>query len=57
MPPESSLEMLREAAALGVECRRYLVPQAGHIQAYFDREAVMRAIKFLDEVLADSEPE
>jgi len=40
----------------GVEATLHLVPKAGHLEAFFDDEALNLAIRFLDKQLKPSPP-
>jgi acetyl esterase/lipase len=50
-------EMVAELKQSGVAAKLYVVPNAGHLGAFFDRSAIAEGIKFLDEHLAVSRPD
>jgi dipeptidyl aminopeptidase/acylaminoacyl peptidase len=50
---KAMLEQLRTA---GVRAEMYVVPQEGHVRAFFDGEAIRRGIQFLDKYVKPEAP-
>jgi len=56
VPLSSPQAMVRELSALDIPVELFIVPQAGHIGAFFSSQALEKSIQFLDEHLKEPRP-